>query len=109
MLLFFATYDQASALALQHVTELAKEDSSLQIAGVLVQPEAATFLPLFTASVQPPFALYDEPEQRLLKGESALGKLQGVPAYVVLDAESHIRGIHYGVLNVAELKQLMAE
>ena len=106
LLLLFATYDNSSQIALLNLTQLAQQDPSRQIAGVLVQPEAATFLPLFEQSVQAPFALYDEPEQRILKGESALGKLRAVPAFVALDAKGHIRDVRYGVLKVEELKQL---
>jgi peroxiredoxin len=109
LLFLLATYDQASQVALISLTEFAKQEPSTQIAGVLVQPDAATFLPLFKDSVEVPFELYDDPEQRILHGQSALGKLRGVPAFVLLDAAGHIRDVGYGVLKVEEIKQFVAQ
>lgn len=109
LLLLLATYDQGSQLALLSLTQFAKREPSQQIAAVLVQPDAATFLPLFKESVEPPFELFDEPAQTVLHGQSALGKLLGVPAFVLLDAAGHVRDVHYGVLKVDEIKQLVSQ
>ena len=107
LLFLFATYDQPSQIALLNLTQLAKQDPTLQVAGILVQPEAETFMPLFKDAVSVPFELYYEPEQHLLLGQSALGKLRAVPAFILLDATGRIQETVYGVLKVDELKQLI--
>lgn len=106
LLFLFTTYDQASQLALANLTKFLGQHATVQVAGVLLQPDAATFLPLFKGSVSLPFELFYDPEQRILRGESALGKLQGVPAFVALDAQARIRQIRYGVQSADELEQL---
>jgi peroxiredoxin len=106
LLVLFATYDEASQLALVKLTKFLSQHASVQVAGVLMQPDAATFLPLFKDAVSLPFEVYYDPDQRILSGASALGKLNGVPAFVALDATGHIRDIRYGVQSSEELEQL---
>jgi hypothetical protein len=109
LLFLLATYDQGSQVALLGLTQFAKLEPTQQIAGVLVQPDAATFLPLFKESVEVPFELFDEPEQRILHGQTALGQHRAVPAFVLLDAAGRIQDVRYGVLKVDEIKQLVAQ
>jgi hypothetical protein len=106
LLFMFTTYDQASQLALANLTKFLGQNATVQVAGVLLQPDAATFLPLYKDAVSVPFGLYYDAGQRILQGESALGKLGAVPAFVALDAAGRIREIRYGVLQTDELEQL---
>lgn len=106
LLFLFTTYDQASQLALANLTKFLAEHASVQVAGVLLQPDAATFLPLFKDAVSVPFGLYYDADQRILQGESPLGQLSGVPAFIALDAEGRVQQVRYGVLQNDELEQL---
>ncbi|HET8937840.1 MAG TPA: hypothetical protein VFN67_30560 [Polyangiales bacterium] len=106
LLFLFTTYDQASQLALANLTKFLGDHASVQVAGVLLQPDAATFLPLFKDAVSVPFGLYYDADQRILQGESSLGKLNGVPAFIALDAQGRIQGIRYGVLQSDELERI---
>lgn len=106
LLFMFTTYDQASQLALANLTKFLGQHATVQVAGVLLQPDAAKFLPLFKEAVSLPFELFYDPEQRILQGESALGKMSGVPAFVALDAEARVEQIRYGVLSIDELEEL---
>lgn len=106
LLFFFATYDEASQLALVKLTQFLSQHGSVQVAGVLLQPDAETFLPLFKQSVSLPFEVYYDRGLRILKGESALGKLSAVPAFVALDATGRIREFRYGVQSSEQLQEL---
>ena len=106
LLFMFATYDQASQLALVKLTQFLSQHGTLQVAGVLMQPDAATFLPLFKEAVPLPFEVYYDQDMRILKGESALGKLNGIPAFVALDATGRVREIRFGVQSIEQLEQL---
>lgn len=108
LLFLFTTYDQGSQLALANLTKFLAEHASVQVAGVLLQPDAATFLPLFKQAVTVSFELYYDHEQRILQGDSALGKLSAVPAFVAIDANGQIGQIGYGVLTTDQLEQLTA-
>jgi hypothetical protein len=88
------------------LTQFLSQHASVQVAGVLMQPDAATFLPLFKEAVSLPFEVYYDQELRILKGESPLGKLGAVPAFVALDAKGHVREIRYGVLSNEQLEDL---
>jgi peroxiredoxin len=108
LLFMFATYDEASQLALVTLTQFLSTHSSVQVAGVLLQPDAATFLPLFKEAVPVPFELYYDLDNQILQGESPLGKLQGVPAYVALDAAGRVAEVRYGVQQPDQLETLVA-
>jgi peroxiredoxin len=106
LLFMFATYDQASQLALVKLTQFLSQHGSVQVAGVLMQPDAATFLPLFKEAVALPFEVYYDQDLRILKGESPLGKLNGIPTFVALDPTGHVREVRFGVLSTEQLEQL---
>lgn len=105
LLFLFATYDEASQLALVKLNQFLSQHASVQVAGVLLQPDAETFLPLFKEAVSLPFELYFDRDLKILKGESALGKLNGVPAFVALDASGRLRDMHFGVLSPEQLEE----
>jgi hypothetical protein len=109
LLFMFATYDQASQLALVKLTQFLSQHGAVQVAGVLMQPDAATFLPLFKEAVALPFEVYYDQDLRILKGESPLGKLNGIPTFVALDATGRVREVRFGVLSVEQLEQLTAK
>jgi len=106
LLFMFATYDEASQLALVKLTQFLSQHGSVQVAGVLMQPDAATFLPLFKEAVALPFEVYYDQDLRILKGESPLGKLNGIPTFVALDAAGYVREVRFGVLSTEQLEQL---
>ena len=106
LLFLFATYDESSQLALAKLTRFLAKQPAVQVAGVLLQPDAATFLPLFKEAVAPPFEVYYDQEQRILQGDSALGALEAIPAFVALDEAGRISAIRYGVQTDEQLQTL---
>jgi peroxiredoxin len=108
LLFVFATYDEGSQLALATLTQYLENHPNTQVAGLMLQPEAETFLPMFKQAITVPFEVYYDPSSQLLQGKSQLGRLEGVPAFVALDAQQHIRRVYYGVPSAADLDALTA-
>lgn len=107
LLFVFATYDEASQLALVALNQFLSQHPDVQAAGLVLQPEAATFLPLFKRAMSVRFELFYDPTTDILEGRTALGRLRGVPAFVALDAAQRVREIRYGVPTAADLSELI--
>lgn len=106
LLFLFATYDQASQLALVPLARLAEADKRITIIGVALQPDAPRFLPMFQQSLDLPFALYFDPDNRLLGGDSALGKVGSIPVTIAIDARGRVRDQLFGPPTTAQLQTL---
>lgn len=109
LLFLFATYDQPSQFAIVPVTRLAESEPRVQVIGVALQPDAKTFIGLFKEALSVPFEIFYDPDNQVLRKQTALGALRGVPALVVLDADGHIRAVHYGPLEYSALQTLVRE
>jgi hypothetical protein len=107
LLFLFATYDATSQLALTPLITEAQTDNRVTIIGIAVQDDAQVFLGPFKEALDIPFAIYIDSAGALLQGKTALGKLPGVPAYVALDAEGHIRKTFFGVASQDQLDELI--
>jgi hypothetical protein len=106
LLFLFATYDQTSQLALVPLLQFIEVDKRVAIIGIALQPDAKAFLDLYRRALSIPFALYFDPENRLLRGQTALGRVRVVPAFVALDARGHIRAQQYGPASAEQLRTL---
>jgi peroxiredoxin len=106
LLFLFATYDQASQFALVPLTRLAEEDKRVKIIGIALQPEAQKFLPMFQQSIDLPFALYFDPDNHLLGGDTVLGKVGSIPVTIAVDAEGRIRDQWFGALTTRQAEKL---
>lgn len=107
LLFLFATYDSTSQLALTPLITASQLDDRVTFIGIAVQEDAQEFLGPFKEALDIPFAIYIDSAGALLKGSTALGKLPGVPAYVALDAEGHIKKTFFGVASVDQLEELI--
>ncbi|HMI91002.1 MAG TPA: TlpA disulfide reductase family protein [Polyangiales bacterium] len=108
LLFVFATYDSASQIAMLTLERFATQNRDVAVIGVAAQPQAARLLPLHrdTLNIRIPLA-YDEHEV-LISGHSALGPVEVIPNYVLLDAAGRIRARHAGPLDQPRLEQLVA-
>ncbi len=107
LLFLFATYDVNSQLALVPLIEASKTNTRVTVVGIAVQNDAQAFLGPFEEALDIPFAIYIDSAGALLQGNTALGKLPGVPAYVALDAEGHVKKTFFGVASVDVLEDLI--
>jgi hypothetical protein len=106
LLFLFATYDTDSQFALAPLVKFIESEPRLQVIGVALQPDAKAFLDMYQSSLGVPFALFYDPGNRLLRGDTALGRVAAVPTFVALDAEGRIRAQHLGVASAGQLRAL---
>ncbi len=108
LLFLFATYDDACQLALTHVERFRQRDPQFPVLGVALQPNAREFLDAYRDALAVSFPLTYDASDVVLKGKTALGRIIGVPAFVLLDAQGTIREVRYGVLEANELTDFVA-
>ena len=106
LLFLFATYDQASQLALVPLLQLIEQEPRVAVLGVALQPDAKAFLDMYKRALSIPFELYFDPDDQLLHGGTALGRVRAVPLFVALDAQGRIREQRYGVPTGEQLRAL---
>ena len=106
LLFVFATYDQTSQLALVPLLRLIEQDPRIAVIGVAVQPDAKEFLEMYKRALSIPFELYVDPDDQLLHGGTALGRVRAVPLFVALDAEGRIRDQRYGAVSGEQLRAI---
>jgi len=107
VLFLFATYDENSQLALTLLIAAAQADDRATLIGIAVHPDAATFMGPFKKALDIPFAIYIDSSAALLQGKTTLGKLPGVPAYVALDAEGHVKKTFFGIAKKEDIEELI--
>lgn len=108
LLFLFATYDSASQLALTHLERVLSQTPELRALGIALQPDARVFLDAYRDALSVSFPLAFDPDNAILGRKTALGRIESVPALVLLDAEGHVRGVRYGVTAEPELLRFVA-
>jgi peroxiredoxin len=106
LLFLFTTYDPASQFALVPLTQLAQQDKRVKIIGIALQPQAQKFLPLFQQSLDLPFALYFDPDNHLLGGDTVLGQVGTIPVTIAIDESGRVRDQLFGTLTQAQAEKL---
>jgi hypothetical protein len=99
LLLVFATYDNASQLALLALDRFASQHHGIAALGIAAQPQANQLLPLHRDTLGISMPLAYDPQEQLIEGHSDLGPIQVIPSYVLLDAGGHVRASHAGALD----------
>lgn len=110
LIFVFATYDDASQLALtplEHVLHAHASGSGLHALGIAAQPDPERLLPLYREALGVSFALAYDPENLVVSGKSALGALETVPTFFLLDAEGRLIARHTGAMTEAELERFL--
>jgi hypothetical protein len=106
LLFMFATYDATSQFALAPLQRFLEQEKRIDVIGIALQPDAKAFLDLYQRSLDLPFALYYDPGNVLLQGQTALGRVRAVPSFVALDGGGHIRRQHVGIASAEQLRAL---
>lgn len=107
LLLVFATYDNASQLALLALDHLAGQEHGFAALGIAAQPQAEQLLPMHRDTLGLTMPLAYDPHEQLINGQSALGAIEVIPSYVLLDAGGHVRARHAGALDERGLRQFL--
>ena len=87
LLVFLATYDGVSQAALVPLRHLLLSRDDVHVVGVMLQQEADEFADAWVSALEPPFPVGYDPDGTLAAGETALGIIETVPTFVVLDAD----------------------
>jgi hypothetical protein len=98
LLFLFATYDDASQLALTPLTSFLEAHPELRALGIATQPDPAALLPLYRDALDVRIPLVYEDDPRIVSGDSMLGEIATVPTYILLDASGRIAARHSGAL-----------
>lgn len=105
LLFLFATFDLPSQAALEPLQEVARQHPDLAVLGIALQPDPQDLLDIFASALHVEIPLTYETDNRLLRGLTDLGQIDGVPTYVLLDRRGAITKRWTGGLNATALNQ----
>lgn len=103
LLVVLATYDGVSQAAMRSVSRFARDHQDVLVLGIVAEPDAERFVPLYEETLALPFALTYDPTSSITIGTSDLGELEAVPSFYVLDAEGRIAARHVGFMSELDL------
>jgi hypothetical protein len=109
LLFVFATFDAMSQLVLHPLRALAEESPNLRIIGIAAQPNARLLVDAYVHALSPPFPVTYDPEERVQAGQSSLGAIDAVPAFIVLDRRGLPVARHYGFADAERLRELVGD
>lgn len=107
LLVVLATFDGVSQAAMRPLSRFARDHEDVLVLGVLAQPDAETFAPMFESAMHSPFAITWDPEDAVSRGVSDLGPLEAVPSYFQIDAGGRIVERHIGFMDERDLERFM--
>ncbi len=107
LLFLFATYDALSQAQTEPLHLLQRGHPELQLIGVAAQPKPRQLAAYWVDAIQPGFVVAYDPTDKLPHGESTLGAVPAIPAFIVLDASGMVRARVYGYQTASGLDQLL--
>jgi hypothetical protein len=107
LLAVLATYDGVSQASMRSLSRFARDHQDVLVLGILAQPDAATFAPLFEEAMVAPFAITWDPTGSVATGTSDLGPLDAVPTFVALRPDGRIAGRHVGFMSERDLETML--
>jgi len=107
LLVVLATYDGVSQAAMRPLSRFARDHEDVLVLGILAQPDAETFVPLFEEAMSSPFAIAWDPNDTIARGVSDLGPLDAVPSYFAVDRAGRIAARHVGFMSERDLERMM--
>ena len=109
LLYLFATFDMHSQAALRPLGRFTRLNPHIHVIGVAVQPRARAFLDAWRQALSPPFPVAYEPDNLVARGLSRLGRLDGVPTFVAIDARGYVQERYTGFINAEQILSLFGE
>ncbi|MFW6050186.1 MAG: TlpA family protein disulfide reductase [Myxococcota bacterium] len=107
LMFLFATFDGVCQAALRPLGRFARAHSDVHVVGVAVQPDPEQLVEAYVHALSPPFVVAHDPEERVGAGETALGPVEGVPTYVMLDALGRLVARHEGYASQRQLEHML--
>lgn len=106
LLFLFATFDGVSQAALGPLEEFVEAHPEVRVVGVAVQPNPKLLVDAWQHALEPTFLITYDAEEEIGTGKTALGPLEGVPTFVMLDANGREVGRHVGMATRDDLASL---
>jgi hypothetical protein len=103
LLFVLATYDGLSQAEVRPVSRFTREATDTVVLGVVAERDAASFAPIYSDTLAPPYTVVYDADGSITDGSSALGDLPGVPTFYMIDGHGRIAERHTGYLTEAEL------
>lgn len=107
LLFVFATFDAVSQASLKSLRPFVPQHPELIVVGVAAQPRAAQLVEAWSYALDPPFVVGADPYGRVENGESALGRIDAVPTYILYDAQGYEIDRASGLLSEGDLADLV--
>lgn len=85
LLFVFATFDSGSQAAVRALGRIVARHPDVQVVGVAAQPDPATLVDAWAYALNPNFTVGYDPTGSVEEGQSALGKIEAVPMFILLD------------------------
>lgn len=103
----FATYDATSQMALHPLRRIVEEYPHVHVIGVAAHHSARLLIEPYVHALRPPFEVTYDPEETVADGRSALGEIEAVPTFIVLDRRGRPVARHLGFADEARLRELL--
>ena len=107
LLFVFATFDAVSQASLKSLRPFVPQHPELIVIGVAAQPRAAPLVEAWEYALDPPFVVGADPSGRIENGESALGKIETVPTYILYGADGYEIDRTTGLMTEGDLARLV--
>lgn len=107
LLFVFGTYDAASQAAIRPLTRFAMHHPDVHVIGIAAQPDAPQLLEPYEAALRPIFPLTYDPARDVHHGTSPLGRIEGVPMFIMIDARGFEVERHVGYPSTRTLDLLL--
>lgn len=105
LLFLFATFDLTSHAAVEPLQQFAREHTDLKVIGIAVQPDPRELLAIFASALEIDFDVAYDADNSILRGLSALGQVNAVPSYVLIESDGTIAKQLSRPMNVAALAE----
>jgi peroxiredoxin len=109
LLFVFATFDTGSQAALTPLRSFVEDFDDIQVLGIAAQPKGEQLVSAWAYALDPPFVVGVDPYGKVEGGTSALGKVELIPTFIVVDADGYERARVSGVQTEGALADLTSE
>jgi hypothetical protein len=107
LLFMLGTYDGTSQMALIPLRAFHERHPEVEILGIDVEPSARLLIQAYQESLEIPFPITYDPNERLTGGHTALGQIDTVPTMVMLDTQGIERARRTGLVSEEQLEQML--
>lgn len=109
LLFVFATFDTGSQAALTPLRSFVADFDDVQVLGIAAQPKGEQLVSAWAYALDPPFIVGVDPYGNVEGGTSALGKIESIPTFIVVDANGYERARVSGVQTEGALADLTSQ